>query len=576
MNERASVAIDPKEIEIDYPEEDGNFDMDDDENYEYSEFNGNKNQVEYKEEPLQLINFDNGFQLNQEAMEILNSIEDDIIIVAVVGKARTGKSYLMNLLLDNVGKSKGFKVDSKISSCTKGIWMWGNYRKSLTGNNTKIIFIDSEGTSATDRGTRTYDSRIFALVVLISSLFIYNTTSNIDEHGISELSLAAHLSNAISTNSNIDKDSLLTELAPKFIWVLRDFTLEKVHPETGQEISSKEYLEICLRKKISGKNSNDNNLIRNNIIKFFPERDCVTLVRPVESEKDLQKLNDLPFEKLKSNFKIEFKALKDKIFKETLPKKFSGKKLNGPTLCHLIMEFVNTINSGAIPNINNSWDSVIQKDIKDYFEKALNHYKLKTSNKTKKVYEQYDLVKMLYEHKLESLMIYNKLLQVNADTFTNFSYLNLFNENKILLEEEITKLEEKFSLNNLESSSNVNKDIVKNEFKDINKKTYDNFYSSKLVKEFNEDYINFIEKYERSDNCKGPMKLKILSENLIANEKLILNYFLKTLNKESENKLNKVDKNLREINISLEDLENQNKNLKEINTTTESRVRKTL
>ncbi len=60
--------------------------------------------------------------------------------------------------------------------------------------------LDSEGTASTDRSTKTYDSRIFALVVLISTLFIYNTTSNIDESGISELSLAAHLSNAITTN----------------------------------------------------------------------------------------------------------------------------------------------------------------------------------------------------------------------------------------------------------------------------------------------------------------------------------------------------------------------------------------
>ena len=60
--------------------------------------------VEYKDEPLQLINFEGSkFVLNEEAMNIIKSINDEVIIVAVVGKARTGKSYLMNLLLDNVG-----------------------------------------------------------------------------------------------------------------------------------------------------------------------------------------------------------------------------------------------------------------------------------------------------------------------------------------------------------------------------------------------------------------------------------------------------------------------------------------
>lgn len=94
-------------------------------------------------------------------MDIIRSIEDDIIVVSVIGKARTGKSYLMNLLLDLVGKSKGvikyiiviiyqFEVDSGISSCTQGIWSWGNFRKKA-GGSAKIIFIDSEGTSAVDR-----------------------------------------------------------------------------------------------------------------------------------------------------------------------------------------------------------------------------------------------------------------------------------------------------------------------------------------------------------------------------------------------------------------------------------------
>jgi len=67
-----------------------------------------RRKIEHKEEAIQLIEFrSSNFKVNPEAYELINSIEEDIIVVAVVGKARTGKSYLMNLLLDNVGKSKG-------------------------------------------------------------------------------------------------------------------------------------------------------------------------------------------------------------------------------------------------------------------------------------------------------------------------------------------------------------------------------------------------------------------------------------------------------------------------------------
>ena len=74
---------------------------------------------------------------------------------------------------------------------------------------------------------------------------------------------------------------------------------------------------------------------------------------------------------------MEFKKLKDKIYKEALPKKYNGKKLNGPSLARLIEEFVNVINSGKIPNINNAWDSIIENDINEHFNKSVKYFKEK-------------------------------------------------------------------------------------------------------------------------------------------------------------------------------------------------------
>jgi hypothetical protein len=79
--------------------------------------------------------------------------------------------------------------------------MWGNYREKSTGT-AKMIFIDTEGLSSLVP-TKSYDSKIFALIILISSIIIYNTYSNIDEAGISELGLATELANSISMNVNI-------------------------------------------------------------------------------------------------------------------------------------------------------------------------------------------------------------------------------------------------------------------------------------------------------------------------------------------------------------------------------------
>ena len=510
-----------------------------------------------RDTPIKLIDFSKGFQINEEALDFLRSIKEEIIIVSVIGKARTGKSYLMNLLLDLIGKGNGFQVASSLQSCTKGIWLWGTPKNSLNGK-AKIVFLDSEGTSSMDKSTKTYDSRIFALVVLISSLFLYNTYSNIDEHGINELSLAAHLSNAITTNSNIDKDELLTELSPKFIWIIRDFTLEKIHPETGEEISSKEYLELCLKNKRCGKGCNDNNVIRQNIIKFFPERDCVTLIRPVDSEDDLKKLNMIPYNNLKPEFKMEFKILKDKIFKEALPKKLNGKKLTGPALATLIEEFVKVINSGKIPNINNTWDSVIEKDVSDAFYKSYELFKNNTSSlKIGKdnIYNERELMEILYDFKYISMNNYDTLLQSNGDTFKQNNYKKMYLEKKNDLNNKIDSIIKNIISNNNSLSSNYCTNLINELFKSFELRLSQNVFNSKNYNDIIFELSEIMKKYNSSG--KGSFKDETCFEFLKNKEDGMINILKEIMIKEGDKNMRKMENNIKLAQVDLDDFNNK-------------------
>ena len=514
-------------------------------------------------EPIKLIDFSKGFKINEEALDFLRSIKDEIIIVSVIGKARTGKSYLMNLLLDLVGKGEGFQVASSLQSCTKGIWLWGTPKNSFNGK-AKIVFLDSEGTSSIDKSTKTYDSRIFALVSLISSLFLYNTYSNIDEHGINELSLAAHLSNAITTNSNIDKDELLTELSPKFIWIIRDFMLEKVHPETGQEISSKEYLELCLKNKRCGKGAKDNNIIRQNIIKYFPERDCVTLVRPVDNEDDLKKLNSIPYNNLKPEFKMEFKILKDKIFKEALPKKLNGKKLTGPSLATLIEEFVKVINSGKIPNINNTWDSVIEKDVSDAFYKSYELFKnnLNILNLEKNnIYNNADLMKKLYEFKYISINNFDNLLESNGDTFKQNNYKKMYLDMKSNLNNKIDSTIKKLIEKNNSLSSNYCSGIFNDLYKSLESRLSQNIFNNKNYNDINFELNEILKKYDST--AKGSSKDEICLNYIKEKEIGIINTLKDIMNKEGEKNMKKMEKNLKLAQVDIDNINNQKRVLDE-------------
>ena len=54
------------------------------------------------------------FNLNYEALEVIREIEGDIGIVAVSGSQRTGKSFILNLLLNRFNKGQGVSITYKI------------------------------------------------------------------------------------------------------------------------------------------------------------------------------------------------------------------------------------------------------------------------------------------------------------------------------------------------------------------------------------------------------------------------------------------------------------------------------
>ena len=116
------------------------------------------------------------FIINEDAVHILTNPENKQIgIVSLVGKYRTGKSFLLNRVLIQKKSSKGFDVGPTIKPCTKGIWLWSS-PLMITNKSSSTPFpaylIDTEGLGAYDEEIN-HDSKIFLIAVLISSLFIF-------------------------------------------------------------------------------------------------------------------------------------------------------------------------------------------------------------------------------------------------------------------------------------------------------------------------------------------------------------------------------------------------------------------
>lgn len=70
---------------------------------------------------------------------------------------------------------------------------------------------------------------------------------------------------------------------------------------------------------------NNKNKIRKLLRHFFTDRDCETMVRPIEREKDLQRLDEMDNTELRPEFVLQVEQIRNKIFTRTKAKKISGR-----------------------------------------------------------------------------------------------------------------------------------------------------------------------------------------------------------------------------------------------------------
>jgi Guanylate-binding protein, N-terminal domain len=58
---------------------------------------------------------------------------------------------------------------------------------------------------------------------------------------------------------------------PKFLWILRDFTL-RIEDERGKKITASQYLENCLTDQNASKINEDSRKVKKSIMNYFKDR----------------------------------------------------------------------------------------------------------------------------------------------------------------------------------------------------------------------------------------------------------------------------------------------------------------
>ena len=102
---------------------------------------------------LELVRYDTStgkFHVGEEAQRVLRATPGPVGVVAVCGRARQGKSYILNQLL---GRAGGFTVGPTHRPCTKGLWVWSSPMSRTTPEGTpySLVLLDTEGIDAYDQ-----------------------------------------------------------------------------------------------------------------------------------------------------------------------------------------------------------------------------------------------------------------------------------------------------------------------------------------------------------------------------------------------------------------------------------------
>ncbi|XP_052587734.1 guanylate-binding protein 4-like [Peromyscus californicus insignis] len=327
------------------------------------------------EAPICLVENENGeLRVNPKAVNILEEITQPVVVVAIVGLYRTGKSYLMNRL---AGQNHGFNLGNTVRSETKGIWMW--CVPHPTKPQFKLVLLDTEGLGDVEKGDSKNDSWIFALAVLLSSTFVYNSMSTINHQALEQLHYVTELTELIRAKSTsgseeMDDSCEFVSFFPDFVWAVRDFVLEL--KLDGRVITADEYLENAL-KLIPGRGlkAQRSNMPRECIRHFFPKRKCFVFDRPTKETELLVHVEEMPEDQLDQNFQLQSKAFCSHIFSNAKAKTLKeGIIVNGNRLATLVTTYVNSINSGAVPCLENAVTTLAERENSAAVERAVDHY----------------------------------------------------------------------------------------------------------------------------------------------------------------------------------------------------------
>jgi len=304
-----------------------------------------------------------------EGLALLSQHEGQIALVSVVGPYHSGKSFLLNALLQD---TQAFTVGKKTSPETMGIWLC---RTNLTASDgSEVWLMDSEGFfgPGVDEG---YDAKVFTVATLVGAHVVYNTVKVIDQQAVGLLEMLIQRAQLFRTRSAASTaeeppDFLRTEGFPPMTWVVEDFVQEL--PERFRDEGATGWLRTYLEDSVAvadrqipdqGDNVQDATQKKSDILtKAFQDIRVHTLFLPATGRDQLRDLSRLGWNELTEEFRSEIGDLRRHVLSGLKARQSGGRATSGQSLAGALQFIVRGLQQGMfheLPSLWGTWASQV-------------------------------------------------------------------------------------------------------------------------------------------------------------------------------------------------------------------------
>lgn len=239
--------------------------------------------------------------------------------VAAIGDRRSGKSLLLNKILD-LPEGKGFKSDD-----TEGILMW-SVPYHLKKENRLIFFIECSEFNRNEG-----EDSLFALIYSLSSVIIYNILGEPNEKIMTNLNLMTSIPNIIKDYRKLNQ--------PKLFWAFRDVNEKTIKQTIDGNFSDSQMVENRFGE--FSKKFADFRKKFNSCNEFFSEKSCFYFPKALDSNSTFNK-----------DFLKNIVTLKGMVEEQINGKMLFDNVMNGRMMLTLINSALETIRDKNVIDLN--------------------------------------------------------------------------------------------------------------------------------------------------------------------------------------------------------------------------------